>query len=149
MGEAMISVKLEEVNEFMNGLFINDMFDRFEVTEAEVKTLFTTKISGRVNSAWLDTGEVSEEYILWKQLKTIVYDLIKGKKTPLLLNICFSYQKENKDRAIVRIQFEEKTLRIITGYSAAGFSLDKSEQIEWDDNFLQFLRKHGFTYEEQ
>ena len=46
----MVSVQIEEIKEFMNGLFAGEIFDAFEVSEVEVKTLFTSKLSGRVNS---------------------------------------------------------------------------------------------------
>lgn len=145
----MVSVQIEEIKEFMNGLFAGEIFDAFEVSEVEVKTLFTSKLSGRVNSEWLDTDEEIGEYVLWKQIKSRVYDLIKGKKTPLLFAVCFFHKKENGDRGLLRIQFEGEKLRLITGYSTADFSLDKTPQIAWDENFLGFLKKHGIIYEEE
>ena len=96
---------------FMNGLFAGEMFDAFEVSEVEVKTLFTSKLNGRVNSEWLDTDEKAGEYVLWNQIKSRVYDLIKGKKTPLLFTVCLFQKKESGDRGLLRIQFEKEKLR--------------------------------------
>lgn len=145
----MVSVQIEEIKKFMNGLFAGEMFDAFEVSEVEVKTLFTSKLNGRVNSEWLDTDEKAGEYVLWNQIKSRVYDLIKGKKTPLLFTVCLFQKKESGDRGLLRIQFEKEKLRLITGYSTAGFSFDKTPQIEWDDSILSFLKKQSIIFEEE
>jgi hypothetical protein len=150
---AMISLKIDNVKDFMSALFFTEMFDRFLVMDVEIKMLFTTTISGRVNAGWNENEdepqENQQEYVSWKQLREKVYYLIKGKKTPLEMNICYLHVMENKDVASLKIMFSSDGLRVMTGYSDADFTLDRSRKQQWDDNNKEFLKKHNIAFEEE
>ena len=38
--------------------------------------------------------------------------------------------------------YEKEKLQFVTGYMQKEFSLDKKGQQAWDDNCLQFIKKH-------
>ncbi len=149
----MISLKIDNVKEFMSALFFSEMFDRFLVMDVEIKMLFTTTISGRINSGWnQDEGQqeqTSQEYVCWKQLREKVCNLIKGKQAPLEMNICYLHVMENKDVASLKIMFSQEGLRIMTGYSDADFTLDRTKKQQWDENNREFLKKHNIAFEEE
>ena len=49
-------------------------------------------------------------------------------------------QMEMSDR--FQIRYEKEKLQFVTGYMQKEFSLDKKGQEAWDDNCLQFIKKH-------
>lgn len=150
----MISMKIEDVKSFMSELLSGSMFDRFLITEAQVKTFVQTRISGAVLRDWysedeLEKDEQLEEYVRWKQIRPIVFQLVKGKKVPQSLILHFVCKKKNKDVGAIQIQYEEKQLRMITAYSTAEFTLDKSAEFEWDEQCRNFLKGHRIAFREE
>lgn len=150
----MISMKIEDVKSFMSELLSGSMFDRFLITEAQVKTFVQTRISGAVLRDWysedeLEKDEQLEEYVRWKQIRPIVFQLVKGKKVPQSLILHFVCKKKNKDVGAIQIQYEEKQLRMITAYSTAEFTLDKSAEFEWDEQCRNFLKGYRIAFREE
>lgn len=139
----MILLKLEDDNLFMKQLFTTDLMDRFEVLKVEVKTSYTTIMDGRIQKDWFDSDEECKgDYLTWEKLKSVVFDLIKGNKTPLLLMIQFSNPDQEGNRGGLRLQYTKEELVVITEYSSAVFSLDKTKEREWDETCEKFLGKY-------
>lgn len=144
----MIALEIELIKEFMEQLFRGEMFDRFHVTECEVTTFATFRIDGKRQDAWYDSGEKPEDpvgYVTWRQLKTIVYAWIRGKKAPQKLTVDFCHYMENGDVGSLRIRYEKEKLHIFTGYMQKEFSLSKESQQDWDENCMNFIKKHGIV----
>ena len=141
----MIVLQIEHIKDFMNHLFASDMFDRFHVSTCEVATFVTFRVEGKCNEEWYDTDEKPDDksgIITWQTLKPAVYELIKGKKTPISMRIDFCHYMANGDVASMRIEYEKEQLLLYTGYMQKEFSLDKSAQQEWDDNCIKFVHKN-------
>lgn len=142
----MLALKIENVKDFMSRLFAGDMFDKFQVRECEVTTFTTFSTRGQLNKEWFDSDEKetlgSEELVTWLQLKTIIYSLIKGNKTPSKMKIDFCHYRENGDCGSLRLQFENQELFLFTGYMQKEFSLEKEKQINWDESCIQFLKRN-------
>lgn len=141
----MLVLQIENIKEFMEQLFNRDLFDRFHVRGCEVTTFTTFRSDGKRQDGWYDTDEKVEDntgYVTWQQLKTYVFEWIKGKKTPHKMKIDFTHIMANGDVGSLRIQYEKEQLLLFTGYMQKEFSMDKSSQQLWDENCLDFIQKN-------
>lgn len=138
--------QIEEVKPFMAQLLLQETFDKFCVSVAEIRTIVPITIKGTMSHDWLSPEDVEKykelEYIPWKLLRPVVFELIKGKQTPDFLKIQFVYYSENGDCGGLRVQFEAGTLTCLSTYTPAEFSLDRNAEMFWDENCQAFLKKH-------
>ena len=106
--------QIEEVKPFMAQLLLQETFDKFCVSVAEIRTIVPITIKGTMSHDWLSPEDAEKykelEYIPWKLLRPVVFELIKGKQTPDFLKIQFVYYSENGDCGGLRVQFEAGTL---------------------------------------
>lgn len=139
--------KIEEVKEFMELLFYKEIFDKFCVSDMELKTMVTFSVHGRMVTEWLEEEDRERysafEYVPWRLLRPVAFSLIRGKQTPCFLRIQFVHYMENGDHGGLRIQFEKGELTCMSSYTAAQFSMDKSSEQVWDENCWEFLKKNG------
>lgn len=138
--------QIEEVKPFMAQLLLQETFDKFCVSVAEIRTIVPITIKGTMSHDWLSPEDAEKykelEYIPWKLLRPVVFELIKGKQTPDFLKIQFVYYSENGDCGGLRVQFEAGTLTCLSTYTPAKFSLDRNAETFWDENCQAFLKKH-------
>ena len=138
--------QIEEVKPFMAQLLLQETFDKFCVSVAEIRTIVPITIKGTMSHDWLSPEDAEKykelEYIPWKLLRPVVFELIKGKQTPDFLKIQFVYYSENGDCGGLRVQFEAGTLTCLSTYTPAEFSLDRKAETFWDENCQAFLKKH-------
>ena len=124
------------------------MFDKFHVSRCELSTFVNFAIDGRRNKNWFDTDEKEQEndaLIRWDYLKSTMFGLIRGEKTPERMVIDFCHYLKNGDMGSLRIQFEKDCLLIYTGYMQKNFSFDKENQESWDENCQKFLNNNGIV----
>ena len=161
----MVSRKPSEVKDFMNKLLISDCFDKMLVCEAELRTAWDLKLSGRINKAFFDEDapERKEEFASWEKVKPLFLQAIKGNRTPLSFKIVFLLPRNNLTDIIIRnnllvspedvagmylnIHFEKGELLLTSGTSLKVFTPDRTVEQMWDDAFLAFLSKHGIATE--
>ena len=78
--------QIEEVKPFMAQLLLQETFDKFCVSVAEIRTIVPITIKGTMSHDWLSPEDAEKykelEYIPWKLLRPVVFELIKGKQTP-------------------------------------------------------------------
>ena len=138
--------QIEEVKPFMAQLLLQETFHKFCVSVAEIRTIVPITIKGTMSHDWLSPEDAEKykelEYIPWKLLRPVVFELIKGKQTPDFLKIQFVYYSENGDCGGLRVQFEAGTLTCLSTYTPAEFSLDRNAETFWDENCQAFLKKH-------
>lgn len=142
----MIVLKVEKIKEFMAKMLTGEMFDKFHVVNCEVTTFVTFQIDGKRHDEWFDTDEGPEDtssQVLWKQLRPVIFSLIRGKKTPEVFKVDFCHYLGNGDVGSLRMQYEKGELFLFTGYMQKEFSLNKEAQQSWDDNCRNFLREYG------
>lgn len=164
----MIAVKVLEVKTFMAALLLHDVFDNFLVSDIEILTANLFKINGRLNKNFFDDTQKEEigdrEYTYWKDIKNLVYQMIKGSKTPQAMKFVFLLSKENMDKILLKagsefkpdeveglflnIRYEKEELGITTGTSIKTFTMNKSLDQEWDASVKKFLKYHGILTEE-
>lgn len=141
----MIVLQIENIREFMVQLFQGTMFDKFCVNGCEITTFVRFQTDGKRNESWYDTGEREEDTagrVRWRELKPVIFSLIRGKKTPARMVIDFCHFMPDRDMGSLRIEYKGERLFAYTGYMQHEFTPDKSKQQEWDDNCLAFMKKN-------
>lgn len=157
----MISIKINDIKNFMQKVLIDETFDSFLIKEGEINTGCTFSFNGRINRDFYDEDELSsvtEDFILWKNVKHICYEMIRGKKVPTRMKFIFASPVSTYDKIIsdcdlnitsenigglyIHILYENNSITIITGTSLNIFTMDKSLDKYWDNIVTQFLNKH-------
>ena len=138
-------IEVDEVRVFMKNLFWAETFDKFCVADIDIKTLISYSINGKVNAGWLDDvakeAYAEEEFVYWRDIRQVIFSLIKGENTPELLRIQFvSHDSAGGSRGL-RIQFEDGNLSVMSTYTPREFSLDKTAERLWDENVENFIKK--------
>ena len=157
----MISIKINDVNKFMHDTLATDIFDAFLISEAEICTSGTFHINGRINKNFYDSDElqnINEDFISWKQLKHICFEIIRGNKVPTRMKLVFASPKKCYDKIIqdcgislstenigglyIHVLYENNEISIITGTTLNVFTMDKTLDQYWDRATIEFLRHH-------
>jgi len=166
----MISLTITEVKSFMAKLLAQNTFDHFILKELELSTFINFTINGQLNEAFFTDEELQERgtenrSVLWSEVRTIAFAMIKGNKTPLSLKIVFQLPKLLCEELVqqsggrlkideigglyMNVRFEKNELHIITGTAIKTFTLDKTLEQEWDLRVKKLLKEQGIGFEEQ
>lgn len=164
----MIALKVE-TKELMGKLLTTEVFDNFLLVEGVITTASTFSIDGRINKEFLEdlNGsplEMMDSFRRWGELKSLCFELIKGKVLPMYFKAVLQLSEKNKTSFLesigsgikpedvaglcMNITFDRKECRIVTGTSLKTFTLDKSLDKEWDEMVKKFLTKNEINYEE-
>ena len=164
----MISFKIENTKDFMNKLLLQDAFDTFLVKEATISTFQTMSIDGKRNKDFYTTEELEElgtdiEYIKWSEIKSLCFQAIKGKKTPLSFKFVFKLSEKNTEKFLqqtglsfhssdvsglfLNIIFENGAIHCVSGTALKIFTMEKSLDTEWDAMIERFLKQIQVDYE--
>lgn len=150
--------EIEEVKDFMNALLVQDKYDSFYLYEARVKTKLDYYVNGKLNTEFFDSDDEEkenlEEYILWKDVKSTIFDFIKGKRLPLSFKIILMFNRENVLRLLemnnvplrqedvgalfFNVTYDHGKLAVTTGNSIKVFTMDKTLENLWDDTVEKY-----------
>lgn len=164
----MLALKVNEVKNFMKLLFQSEVFDAMLVREVQVQTAVGIKINGHRNAGFYSSDELEElqekEYVTWAELKAIVFQAIRGNKTPQQLNVEFLLSKTTQEKLLtetgakirpeeiagtfLNMKFANGELTAMTGVAFETFVLDKSYEHAADDYMKAFLKKNSIVFEE-
>lgn len=140
----MIYIKINNVKQFMRYIFAGDIFDNLYVTDCEIHTVTVINISGVQSKKWIETNESASKYCTWSQIKGIVYNVIRGNKSPSFLKIIFSNNSDEQvSTGTITLKFEDEKAVLITGFADVDFSLDKTMEKNWDKYVTEILHKYG------
>lgn len=163
----MISLKILEMNRFMGKLLKGENFDGFLLKEGFLRTNIEYRFQGQLFSEYYDTSEqekLEERYVYWGELRPTIFELIKGKRTPLAFSFTLLLTKqattellarrtvnvgEDSPSLFLQIRFEHGTGRIITGTARNTFTLDKSLDEAWDAEVKQLFKAMELAVEEE
>ena len=163
----MISFRILEMNRFMGKLLKGEDFDGFLLKEGFLRTNMEYRFSGQLFTDYFDTEEqkrLDEKYVYWGALRPTLFELIKGKRTPLAFSFTLLLTGNDTAQMLVRrqvnigedspslflqIRFEHGTGRIITGTARNTFTLDKSLEEAWDAEVLQRMKAMELAVEEE
>lgn len=146
----MISIKIKNNKKFMGELFAGNIFDMFQISNCVIKTFSVINISGNRNFEWYTEDKSSlKEYCFWMEVKEIVYNIIKGTKTPDLLNIIFLDDcTENEGNAgVLNLKYENDEINMVVGYNYTVFSMDKTNEKEWEKKVISLLEGKNIEFD--
>lgn len=166
----MLAIQIKDVKTFMSKLLSADTFDSFLLEEAQIHTFNTFTIDGHQNREFYTKEELGDpeifpyEYSGWKDVKSICFQLIKGKKVPTFMKIILHKRPEDAytlleeggalefsdtlKAFVVTIKFDSNGLLLTTGTSFSTFIMDKTPDLLWDAAFRKFLTAKGIEFEE-
>ena len=154
----MISLKILEMNRFMGKLLKGEEFDAFLLKEGFLRTNMEYRFDGHLLTEYFDTTEkktLTEKYVYWKEVRPVVLELIKGKRTPLAFSFTFLSTRQETEQLLekytirvgddspsvfLQVRFEHGSGRIITGTARNTFTLDKSLEEAWDAEVRQRMK---------
>lgn len=164
----MVAFQVTEVKSFMAKLFQKNDFDGFLVREGQIQTAAGYQINGHRSHDFYTKEELSElpepDFLTWAELKPLVFSMIRGTKTPQLLNIVLQLTRSQTERvlaasgagldigqisgAYLNIKFQAGELLIVTGAGFQSFVMDKLFERELDGYAREFLKEHGIVFDE-
>lgn len=161
-GGTMVSVEITGIKEFMNKLLNSEAFDSFYLEEAVIATFNTFIIDGHLIKSDIDEVQTAPAFSTWKQLRPIIFSLIKGDRVPhsmkLTLHAGSNYMHRLKNRPeaaayadaikalAVNIRYENGKLKCVTGTSYQTFIMDKTIDNIWDSDFISSLAAMGIKF---
>jgi len=155
------------MNRFMGKLLKGETFDGFLLKEGFLRTNIEYRFQGQLFAEYFDTEEqakLEEKYVYWGELRPTVFELIKGKKTPLAFSFTLLLTKNDTTQLLARrqvnvgedspslflqIRFEHGTGHMVTGTARNVFTLDKSLEEAWDAEVRQLMKAMELTVEEE
>lgn len=157
----MTIFEARDTAEFMRELLVRESFDRLVLIEASVATAFTTDINGSLIKEFVQDAEADnlrsiEKFVLYSQVRPMLYGLIKGDKPPISFKIILGMSAEglnafadrHKDELselplglFINIRYENSKLSIISGASTTGLDLEKNIDRLWDDYLTKLFTK--------
>lgn len=166
----MKAYQIKDVKNFMSRLLGTDTFDSFLLAEASITTYNTVVIDGHIVKEFF-TGDIQDDHILplyefseWKNMRSLCFDLIKGRRTPVNFKFILHLKPELLEQILLRgnssvsasdvkafvlnIKYDGSMLTCITATAFYTFLPDKTPDKLWDDHITHFLSEKEITYEE-
>ena len=163
----MTALQITSMKNFMNRLLTSESFDIFLLEEAVIGTANTFTIDGHVNKDFFkdeddETALGLPEFRPWSELKSLCFDLIKGKKTPLFFRFTLQLKpelaanllkKENCDvdpeqvkALVLNIRYDGTKAVLTTATAYHTFLLSKEPDAIWDRAVAKYLDREGITF---
>lgn len=165
----MKAFKIKELKTFMIRLLGSSAFDTFLLAEASITTYNTFLINGRINKDFF-TGDLNDEdtippyeFSMWQDMRSLCFDLIKGKRTPVAFKLVLHLKpelaetllKENESAVtlndlkafVLNIKYDGSMLTCITATAFHTFIPDKTPDQIWDAYMVKFFDQNSIIYE--
>jgi len=166
----MIALQITSMKSFMASLLNSEIFDIFLLQEATITGAYTHIIDGTSHPEFYGDDDPQAyptgtyDFITWKSVRGQVFDLIKGKHTPLnfkiVLHLCPEHilsilskgntqvTPEQISAFVLTIRFDGGKTVLTTGTAFRSFVMDKEPDKLWDDNLKTYLSKKEIAFEE-
>ncbi len=166
----MIALQIKNTKSIMNALLVSEQFDSFQVDEASITTFNTFHIDGHIVKSFFTSEEIDNieqglpEFSLWKDIRPICFQLIKGKKTPVSFRVILhaspslvasiSSHPDCEISAdlirslVLNIRYDNGHVTCITGTSFTTFLMDKTTDAVWDKYIRQLFDRLQLDFEE-
>jgi len=157
--------KINDIKATMSMLLVKDAFDGFLLEEAQVITFAKLVLNGKRNKNWQEDGEEKYgELASWKEARHILFEYIKGRKTPDVFKVFLKadckiaedflrdsgvYNKylAEKPELHMQIKYEKDMLCVITGIYSSTFTMDKTVEDAWDKAVAGWFVKNKISIE--
>lgn len=176
----MLMLKITDVKLAMKKLLSENetAFDPFLLSEAIIKMGISYSIDGHINQDFYSSEEIEafqhdcsergweydEALTRWVNVKSHVFTIIKGHKTPQSFSIVFYLSKENSQKfysslslpdgfmlpsgLMLHLKYDGSSLFAVTGTVYPGFNMDKTIDKAWDGMVKKFLDAQNISFEE-
>lgn len=164
----MTALQIKNTKNFMNTLLISEQFDTFFVEETTITTFNTFHIDGHIVKDFFTSEELESDaltdFSLWKDIRPVCFQIIKGKKTPVSFSVVLHASSEIIEKItaspecevaaslirslVLNIRYSSGKVTCVTGSAFTTFIMDKSVERLWDAYVCQLLAKLGLDYEE-
>ena len=165
----MKAYQIKELKSFMSRLLGGDSFDCFLLAEASITTYNSFIIDGHMVKDFF-TGDINNdnalppyEFSTWADLRSLCFDLIKGKRTPvnfkfvmhlkpelvdcILRNGNSSISSSDVKAFVLNIKYDGSELTCITATALHTFIPDKTPDLLWDEYMINFLNEKSIAFE--
>lgn len=164
----MLSLQINSMKQFMGKLLVSEVFDIFLLEEASIQTANLYTIDGHIQPEFFPLAERTEENLPygmtpWGDMKSLCFQLIKGKHTPLFFKFVLHLKPENMEELLKResllkkdsplkslmlnIKYDGSKATITTGTSYSTFVMDKTADVVWDREVAKYLTQCQIEYE--
>lgn len=145
----MLLFNIIDTGILMRTLLTSEDFDNWNLIQAKIQKDITYELEGQQFKEFFE--EDVEQFIKWKDIKHIVFEIIRGKKLPIYMMLILRENKKYKDDKekgrIINMTFKAGEMRLATGMSYKTFTLDKSDENEWDKEVVAFFEGLGIKME--
>ncbi len=162
----MIALQITELKSFMGKLLGTSVFDDFLLQEVTLQMGISYVIDGHINQAFYQSEDDESktklpDFIAYGEVRNTLFSLIKGKRTPLALQVVLQLSPEKcallfpdglEEHLIkgllLNIRYDGTKVMITSGISYSSFSLNKAPELIWDEALMTFLRSAGILFEQ-
>ena len=164
----MIALHFPDIRLTTGKLFAAEDFDTFLVSELSLSTLCTFQIDGHIPEGYYSSEELEalpdQTHVSWKQLRPLVFQLIKGNRLPGQFRIVFRLADYNVEKFLkqtglpyapsdigglfLNLRYSSQGLTGYTGTSLHVFDLSKNVDHEWDRMVKSFLKQRQIPFTE-
>ena len=156
----MLDITITETRDFVKKLLMENTFDHFLTMEAFVRSGITYSFDGRINKDL--EAMASTSYTTWENLRTHVYNVIRGKKLPLSFKIVLVLSQSDimdmleKNHLTIpvsdvanltlNIYYDGMSIQLTSMATQNIFTMDKTLELVWDAEIREFLKKAGIYF---
>ena len=166
----MKAYQISDLKNFMNKLLLSENFDYFLLEEGTIVTYNTFRIDGHILKDFYTKEEQEDsalcpyDFSLWKNMRPLCLQLIKGKRTPLSFKFILLLMPEHMKKIMsdgayeddghklkaftLTVKYDGSTACLVTGISTNTFVMDKTPEQLWDLAFQKFMDKNQILWEE-
>lgn len=166
----MKSYKISALKDFMNKLLLSDTFDCFLLEEGTIVTANAFQIDGHIQKDFYTKEEQEDktlrpfEFSQWKDIRSLCFQLIKGKRTPLSFKFVLLLFPNHMEKILEKggfsdngslvkfftltVKYDGANATLITGLSTNTFLMDKTPEQLWDDAFRKFMDSRQISWDE-
>lgn len=166
----MKAYRISDLKTFMNRLILSESFDCFLLEEGTIVTSNTFRIDGHIQKEFFTKEEQEDKTLCpydfsgWKEIRSICFQLIKGKRTPLGFKFVLLLRPDDMEKILtsggfengehimkaftLTIKYDGSAATLITGISTNSFLMDKAPEQLWDTAFQKFMDNIQITWEE-
>ena len=162
----MRALKATDVALCMNHVLAKETFDSFLLAEAEVFTGLTLSVDGHLRQEFYSKEDYEErkskgDFIPYAEVRSILFDAIKGKKTPNAFRLVlvtsrpatkavlqrYEASPEGVGGLYLNLRYDHEGVSLVTGVSMTDFTMDKSAEAAWDRYLPEYLESLGIPFE--
>ena len=138
----VFSVPESQVKDFMQHLFNQDTFAKFQVRGIVVHSFTHFEISG-------EKGE--GDFCTWGELRPYVRNIIKGTEKPRIIKIIFALEAPeathpNAAALFINVLYDNDKINCTTACSQKSFELNRDVDIVWDNWVTDFFRQNSVPF---